>query len=347
MAKPKRTIIECRSYSLPPHFPLLLLSGDHWKISDIPSDRLHFHNCIELGLCRSDSGSLMVFDEPVPFHEGDVTMIPKNVPHTTYSTPGTESLWSYIFFDPQALFRNMLPMAWKNFDLSRHAHRGMQVVFDRNQYPRIYQLLYAAIHELEEQRPSYQISVKGLLLSLYIEFFRVFASSAAAAGPKFTPPQSRTPSGNSIYTGAKPPADKEHEKGNALTIAPALDYIELNYSQQFSMEYLADLCHWSPTHFRRVFRDIMHASPLDYVNHTRISNACNLLQSTEDSILDISEAVGFHSVSSFNRCFIRIMQMSPREYRKTTQSLDNGVDSQYIVGYSGWMQPETPKKQLY
>lgn len=348
MSKPKRTIIEYRSYSLPLQFPLLLLSGDHWKISDIPSNRLHFHNCLEIGICHSDSGSLMVFDEPVPFRAGDVTVIPKNVPHTTYSTPGTESLWSYIFFDPQALFRNMLPVAWKNFDLSRHAHRGMQVVFEQNVYPQIYQLVISAVRELEEQKPNYQISTKGLLLSLYIELARAFSSSLATVNPRSTPPISVGAPGNPRYSDTRlDDQDKKQEKGNALTIAPALDFIEQNYSQQFSIEYLADLCHWSPTHFRRVFRDIMHVSPLDFVNHTRISNACNLLQSTEDSILSISEAVGFHSVSSFNRCFIRIMQMSPREYRKTTQNLDNGADSQYIVGYSGWMQPETPKKQLY
>lgn len=188
MAKPKRTIIEYRSYSLPLHFPLLLLSGDHWKISDIPSNRLHFHNCLEIGICHSDSGSMTVFDEPVPFHAGDVTVIPKNVPHTTYSTPGTASLWSYIFLDPQALFRNMLPMAWKNFDLSRHAHRGMQVVFSQELYPHIHQLVTSAIRELEEQKPSYQISARGLLLSLYIELSRIFASSAAASGQKNTPP---------------------------------------------------------------------------------------------------------------------------------------------------------------
>lgn len=333
MSKPKRTVIEYRSYSLPLQFPLLLLSGDHWKISDIPSNRLHFHNCLEIGICHSDSGSLMVFDDPVSFQAGDVTVIPKNVPHTTYSTPGTESHWSYIFFDPQALFRNMLPLAWKNFDLSRYASRGIQVVFEKSKYPLIYQLVISALHELEEKKPSYQISVKGLLLSLYIELARTFSSPAAEKN-KFTPPHAAA--GDSRFIGPQAPA---------LTIAPALDHIEQNYSQQFSIEYLADLCHWSPTHFRRVFRDIMHISPLDFVNHTRISNACNLLQSTEDSILDISEAVGFHSVSSFNRCFIKIMQMSPREYRKTTQNLDNGADSQAIVGYSGWMQPEIPGKR--
>ncbi|MCM1188019.1 MAG: AraC family transcriptional regulator [bacterium] len=139
---------------------------------------------------------------------------------------------------------------------------------------------------------------------------------------------------------------QKQEKGNALIIAPALDYVEQNYSQQFSIEYLADLCRFSPTHFRRVFRDIMHVSPLDYVNHTRIANACNLLQSTEDSILDISESVGFHSVSSFNRCFIKTMQMSPREYRRINQRLDDGSDSPSIVGRSGWMQPEKPQKHF-
>ena len=147
-----------------------------------------------------------------------------------------------------------------------------------------------------------------------------------------------------ILAGGRGQEHPEEKRGNALIIAPALDFIEHNYSQQFSIDYLADLCRWSPTHFRRVFRDIMHISPLDFLNRTRISNACNLLQSTEDSILDISEAVGFHSVSSFNRCFIKIMRMSPREYRKTTQNLDKGSNPPDIVGYPGWMRPEVPAK---
>ncbi|MCM1025454.1 MAG: helix-turn-helix domain-containing protein [Roseburia sp.] len=345
MAKPKHTIIESRSYNLPLRFPLLLLSGDHWKISDIPSDRLHFHNCMEIGLCRSDSGSLVVYDEPVPFRAGDVTVIPKNVPHTTYSTPGTESLWSYIFFDPKIMFHNMVPVSWKNYDLSLRGGRDLQIVFGQNDYPRIWQMVTIAIRELEEQKPNYQINVRCLLLSICIELGRIFSSGELGGANPDQGSAAGAPgeSGFSDLTGPGEPEQKQ-EKGYALTIAPALDYIEQNYSQQFSIKYLADLCRWSPTHFRRVFRDIMHVSPLDYLNHTRITNACNLLQGTEDSILDISESVGFHSVSSFNRCFIKTMQMSPREYRRINQLLDEGSDSQSIVGYSGWMRPETPQK---
>lgn len=97
MAKSKRAVTEYRSYYLPTHFPVLLLSGDYWKISDIPSGSLHFHNCLEIGICHSDSGTLEINGEKQTFHAGDVTVLPRNVPHTTYSAPGTKSHWSYLF----------------------------------------------------------------------------------------------------------------------------------------------------------------------------------------------------------------------------------------------------------
>ena len=58
MAKRKNIITEYRNYYLPPHFPVIALSGDYWKISDRPSGHLHFHNCLEIGICHSDSGCL-------------------------------------------------------------------------------------------------------------------------------------------------------------------------------------------------------------------------------------------------------------------------------------------------
>lgn len=112
MAKSKRAVTEYRSYYLPMQFPVLLLSGDYWKISDIPSGSLHFHNCLEIGICHSDSGTLEINGEKQTFHAGDVTVLPRNVPHTTYSAPGMKSHWSYLFLDPKELFRNLLPASY-------------------------------------------------------------------------------------------------------------------------------------------------------------------------------------------------------------------------------------------
>lgn len=182
----------------------------------------------------------------------------------------------------------------------------------------------AVIRELEEQKPSYQLSAKGLLLSLYIELYRI---------------ESEPEIGGGADKGKKEAAD-DSPVDNTLVIAPALEYIEENYMQQFTIEHLANLCHWSPTHFRRVFHDIMGTSPLDYLNNTRIMKSCNLLRSTEESVLNISEMAGFHSVSSYNRCFVKIMQMSPREYRKQMQQSDKRAQNPSILEYAGWMFPE-------
>lgn len=317
MAKSKNSVTEYRNYYLPMNFPVLLLSGEHWKISDIPSGRLHFHNCLEIGICHSDSGYIEFFNEPLAFKAGDVTVIPKNAPHTTYSTPGTRSHWTYIFLDSRILFRNILPPSWGEFDLSVHTFQDFQPIFSRSQHPDIYSFATAAARELEEQKPGYQLSATGLLLSLYIEILRF-----------------------QLLKSSEEKKDTKQEADNALVIAPALDYIEENYMQQFNIDYLADLCHWSPTHFRRVFREIMGLSPLDFVNNTRISNACNLLRSTEDSILNISEKVGFRSLSSFNRYFIKIMKIPPRDFRKQIKQSDKKAANQSILEYSGWMYPE-------
>lgn len=320
MSKPKKKIIEYRNYFLPDNFPLVLLYGDYWKISDKPSGRLHFHNCLEIGVCHSDDGIMEIMGQSIPFQAGDVTVIPKNIPHTTYSSKGKESHWTYLFWDPHDLFRSLLPTTWFHSDLSYFPDNGFQYVLSHSAYPIVYSLLEHIIRELSQKRPNYQISAKGLLLAFYTELCRIEAAETTKA-----------------QTEASVSRDAAE---NSLVISPALDYIEANYMDPFSIEALSDLCHWSPTHFRRVFHDIMDMSPLDYVNNTRILKSCNLLRSTEGSILDISETVGFHSVSSYNRSFAKVMQMSPREYRKEMQQSEKKAENTSILKFAGWMFPE-------
>lgn len=260
------------------------------------------------------------YGETCPFQEGDVTIIPQNVPHSTYSTPGASSLslWSYLFLDPKELFRHSLPSTWKNYDLQPYAFKNFKYLLNREQYPEVWQLLTLIIKELQEQKLGYQFAARGLMLSLYIEIYRIQSQEEEKEG------------GGGFLDSASP-----------LSIAPALDYIENNYMKQFGIEFLADLCHWSPTHFRRIFHSVMRISPLNYLNNTRIQKSCGLLCSTEDSILSISEAVGFQSVSSYNRYFYRLMAQSPREYRRQMlQSDKQQVQSMSILEYSGWMYPE-------
>ena len=306
MAKHSQKIIEYRNYNLPPHFPILLITGEEWRISDIPSGVLHFHNCLEIGLCESDSGTLGFQDITIPFEAGDVTAIACDVPHTTYSSPGTASKWTYLFVDPEELLRPFFPLDMlPNADLFRRILYGYRKIFSHKRYPTVYRLVWQIADEMLARRLNYEISVRGLFLTLMTELMRVQPAS---------------------------PADGYQ---SAIPIAPALRYIGEHYRDDCPIDTLAEICHISPSHFRRIFREIMGVGPLEHLTQTRISKACILLRMTEGSILHISEQVGFRSLSSFNRHFVRIIGEPPTVWRKRMNDHQNVS----ILKYSGWLVP--------
>ncbi|MCF0130832.1 MAG: helix-turn-helix transcriptional regulator [Pseudobutyrivibrio sp.] len=309
MARPKKTEIEYRNYLLPAYFPILLLSGDIWRISDIPSGVLHFHNCLEIGRCESDSGTMEFLDQKIDFKEGDITIIAKDVPHTTYSTPGKNSKWSYIFVNIQDLMAPYFPLDLLN-DSSAFNTLLLEcsALFSREKYPDIYNIVSMIIDELIEKKDNFQFSVRGLILSLMIKL-------------------------SNLYVEKNQEAITTHE--NSMAIAPAINFIRTNYMEDFPMEDLAAICNMSPTHFRRTFHSIMGFGSLEYVNRIRITHAQNLLRTTEKSILSISEDIGFQSVSSFNRHFNEIVGMTPTQYRNRMSS----VKDRSILKCTGWMVP--------
>ncbi len=128
-----------------------------------------------------------------------------------------------------------------------------------------------------------------------------------------------------------------HQVGIAMT-DDELTYIDEFYMENFSIRDLADACSMSESHFRRVFRELVGMGPLDYLNRTRIAKACSLLRMTDDSILTISEKVGFGSMSSFNRHFYEVMGTAPSDWRRATGT---GIGTS-ILKYSGWLRPPAP-----
>ena len=314
MPKKKKPVIEYRHYSLPVNFPVLLLSGDRWKISDIKSENLHFHNCLEIGICHTDSGIMEFEGDSVTFKAGDVTCVPRYLPHTTYSSPNTASLWSYIFFSPEELFKNMFRSSDNDLESPTSKIKISDYILNKEKYPKIYMLTTTIVDELKQQNPFYRESVQSLLLSLYIELLRIYSKNA-----KFEN------------------GEAENNTEDNFVIYPVLDYIYKNYMTPITIDSLADLCHLSTTHFRRRFHEIMGSTPLEFINSTRIDEACKFLKSTEDSILSISEQVGFQTISSFNRCFSKLMGISPREWRKQALQSEAQSAKASILEFTGWL----------
>ena len=64
-------------------------------------------------------------------------------------------------------------------------------------------------------------------------------------------------------------------------ISRSQDYISDHYMEDIRIDELAEYCHISETHLRRIFTTYMKMSPLEYINTIRIQAACDYLKKTD------------------------------------------------------------------
>lgn len=81
----------------------------------------------------------------------------------------------------------------------------------------------------------------------------------------------------------------------------------------------ARLIHLSEGAFSRFFRAHTGKTFPEFVNALRIGRACRLLTESERNITEVAYACGFTNLSNFNRQFLRLKALSPREFRRQLQ----------------------------
>ncbi|MBE7012099.1 MAG: AraC family transcriptional regulator [Ruminococcaceae bacterium] len=112
------------------------------------------------------------------------------------------------------------------------------------------------------------------------------------------------------------PSFKNGEAGIDLIIAHVVEYIEHNYTQNLTLEKLADISNVSVSYLSRKFKQIMGVGVSEYIQLVRLNNAKNLLIQTNESILRISNKCGFNDSNYFSYIFKKKEGVSPLKYRK-------------------------------
>lgn len=99
-------------------------------------------------------------------------------------------------------------------------------------------------------------------------------------------------------------------------INDAISYMESNYAGKISIDMLAEISNMSTSRFYPNFKREMGVTPVEYLNHYRVSRAIILLMQDESlSVENISDMVGFESPEYFRRVFKKVTGKTPREYR--------------------------------
>lgn len=107
---------------------------------------------------------------------------------------------------------------------------------------------------------------------------------------------------------------------NQNSVARTVDHIITNFAEDISLSSAAEMSHMSVTAFARNFQKLTGSRFTEFVTRVRISQACSLLQTTDEKIATICHEVGFKNLANFNRHFLRIKNTTPSAYRDFTRS---------------------------
>ena len=96
----------------------------------------------------------------------------------------------------------------------------------------------------------------------------------------------------------------------------ALEYIELHYAENLSLNILANEVHMNPYYFSSFFKKSTGKNFKDYVNQVRLKYAVELLLNTDQKVYEIAMDVGFGDARAFNDAFQKAYGETPAGYRK-------------------------------
>ena len=97
-----------------------------------------------------------------------------------------------------------------------------------------------------------------------------------------------------------------------------VDYIKSNYSNKLCLDEIAEAANISVSYMHKLFKKTFNKTPLEYITEIRIQKAKYLLVSTRLKISNISEKVGFDSITNFYITFKANTGISPGTFRKNT-----------------------------
>jgi AraC-like DNA-binding protein len=255
---------------------------------------IHTHDFHELVIATQGSGVQHINENEYFITAGDVFVLKGRVTHGYSRTNGLE--FYNLSFDNNRhnLFKKefcSLPGYYALFEIEPNLNSDLKpkdrLKLDTSELAHAVGICLELHKEFLEKKPGYEIGVLSNLNLLILYLSRIYIKQ------------------------------QNKSKGNILPMTQTLMYIERNYRNNLDLNTLASTAGMSVSNFLRVFNKSFDQSPIEYVNRFRISKACSLLSEGGDNLTQIAMEVGFSDSNYFSRTFRKVMNTSPREFRRS------------------------------
>lgn len=244
----------------------------------------HWHKKFEI--IRVISGSFDVYLDNVEYNlsEGDVLFIEYGCLHRGIPN---NCVYECIVFDINMLRKQQndavtsyfLPIIDSSVRIKRVLSKKDDIL-----YSAVNSILYA----LKHCNPYYELEVYSGLFKLFAQLY----------------------SRGYITNEAKQIRSRQAEKITAL-----IDWIEDNYTEEITLEMLADKCGISQKYLCRIFKNYTDKTPINFINELRIENACHELSVKKNTVTQAALLSGFNDLSYFSKTFKQHKGITPKQYK--------------------------------
>ncbi len=107
----------------------------------------------------------------------------------------------------------------------------------------------------------------------------------------------------------------QQENFESPTISRAKQFINDHQAEEISLGRVANAVNTSTFYFCKMFKKATGLNFTDYLSRLRIEKSKNLLLNPNSRVSEVAYAVGFQSLTHFNRVFKKITGQSPTKFR--------------------------------
>jgi len=254
---------------------------------------LHQQDSWELSYVITGRGVRVIGDITEPFREGEVILIPPNIPHC----------WTFdqSVHDDEGKIENITITFPKNL------LQSIIVVFP--ELTEIIAQIQSNINAISfsgKTLAELQIKMKAMKTETDIErvvsLFNLFQILASVKDRK-------------NVVGRPIIEDKKSRKIQNIYL-----YVMNNYQENITLEEIARFSGMEKSSFCIFFKKQTGQSFFSYLTEYRVSLSCEILRKTTKTISEICIASGFRDIPYYNRVFKKLVKKTPSEYRKGVNS---------------------------
>lgn len=249
----------------------------------------HWHNAIEIIYILENRFTVFVNSKEFDLEEKDIIFIPSEDIHEFRSeTPTGTRLFINFELSGLGSYADTDRLRTQLCDI-RIVRRG-----EGGLYARIEEEIKKMLREWKNSGFASELYYTARMLDILLLLLRSTPSSVNMGNMK----------------------DSKKQLWGLEKINKSFQYIEQNYAEDIHLKDIAQAAGFSEYYFSRLFKEITEKSFHQYVSEYRIKKAEPLLMDPDYTVSEAAYAVGFSSISTFDRIFKKIKGCSPQEFRK-------------------------------